>query len=129
MTTTAGNTKETRKTFMNDRSAKRRARGKGKISENTLRMQEDYVKQGYVNIAEIAFLMANDCYEDLLAIAAEYGITSKEYADAFHQTNRAVSTALPYFAMPVKPEMIKEEEEITPEVVEDALRNMLAKKR
>lgn len=122
-------TRDTRKTFIHDRSAKRRARGKRKLSENTLRMQDDYIARGYVNIAEIAFLMANDSYEDLQAIAEEYGITSKEFLDAFMRTNRAVATALPYFAMPVKPEMVAaSEDEVTPEVVEDALRKMLTKK-
>lgn len=121
--------KETRKTFHHDKSAPRKARSKPKLSEDTLAMQKRYVDAGFFSVAEIAFLMANDTYEDLNAIEKEFGITSPEYNFAFGRANQAVKTALPYFAIQMRAETIQTlGEDVSPEGVEAALAKMLAKK-
>lgn len=121
--------KETRKTFLHDKSAARKKRKKPTLSEDTLTMQQRYVEQGYFSVAEIAYLMANDSYEDLLAIEEEYGLVSQEYSFAHARATNAIKTALPYFAIQMKAELIQNlGGEITAEGVEDALAKMIAER-
>ena len=120
--------KEQRPTHLQDRAKTRRKRLGPKANEDTLQMQARYEEQGYYNIAEIMFLMANDAYEDLQNIAKEKGITSTEYNDAFSRASKAVSNAAPYFVKTLKSN-VEITTDINPESVEDALSKILNKNK
>lgn len=114
------------KTFLDDRSARRRARRKPRLTEDTLAMQDRYRQEGHFSVAEIAFLMASDEYENLQLTLEQYGIHSEEYDAAFSRANTATKTALPYFAMSLKAEMITvREDTITSTEVDDNIRKLL----
>lgn len=125
-----GASQETRKTFHHDKSAERKQRKKPRLSEDTLTMQKRYVEAGFFSVAEIAYLMANDTFDDLVAIEKEYGLTSPEYNTAFIRANQAVKTALPYFAIQMRAETVQAVgEDVSPQGVEDALAKMLANRK
>ena len=107
----------------------RRARRKHKLSENTLAMQDEYVKEGYLPVSEIAFLVSNDAYEELLDTREEHGIYGKEYNDAFNRATTAIKAALPYFATQAKDVSQEASQELTDEDVSSALTNLINKNR
>lgn len=112
-----------------DRSAVRKGRKKNKLNEDTLAMQERYKKAGLYSIAEIAYLTANEQFENLHTIEDKYGIDHPAYTEAFERVNAATKTALPYFAISMKAEMIQvADTELDGKGVEDALAKMLKKR-
>lgn len=119
--------KTTRTTHIQDRSRERKKRLGPKLNEDTLQMQERYVEDGYLNISEILFLIANDTYEDMVSTAKEKGINSEEYNNKVNIAIKAASQAAPYFAKAIKSNV-----EITNNLdnnsVEDALTKLLNKK-
>lgn len=121
--------KDNRKTFLQDRSRSRKKKHKASLSEDTLAMQRRYQEEGYFSISEIAFLMANESYEDLSYIESEYGTESQEYDLAHKRANAAVKTALPYFAIQMKADIQIAGNEVTSKGVEEALAEMLKPKR
>lgn len=126
----AGATKETREIFLPEKGKERtKRRGKARVVEDAIQMQERYVSEGYFNVAEIAFLMANDSYETLQAIEQTYGSTSKEYNQAFTNANTAVKTALPYFSVQMKPVTKEGDGELDESDVENALLAILQKSK
>ena len=91
-----------RATHLQDRSRERKKRAGPRLNEDTLAMQSRYEEQGYHNIAEILFLMANDAFDDLQSTAKEYTINSEQYNDAFARASKAVTSAAPYFCKTIR---------------------------
>jgi len=120
--------KKTRSTFLTDRSKARTARRGPKVNEDTLAMQARYEEEGYKNIAEILFLMANDSFEDLQSTAKSKGIDSKEYENAFQRASKAVSTAAPYFCKAMRSN-VEISTGLNVENVEDAIQKLLDKNK
>lgn len=118
--------KVNRATHIQDRSKSRKKRLGPKVNEDTLQMQARYEEQGFHNIAEIMFLMANDAYEDLQSTAKSYTIHSIEYNEAFARASKAVNNAAPYFCKSLRSNI-----EVTANLdnasVEDALSKLLNK--
>lgn len=73
-----------------------------KSSVDQKALQEYYMEKGYKSISEIAFLMANDLYEEIDEVRDELGINSNEYDLAVKRANSAVKTALPFFTTQIK---------------------------
>lgn len=107
----------------------RRARRKNKLSENTLAMQDEMVKEGYLPISEIAFIVCNDSYEELHDTREQYGIHGKEYNDAFTRATTAIKAALPYFATQAKDVTKDDSQELSDEDVSNALVSIINKNR
>lgn len=115
-----------RATHIQDRSKERKKRRGPKVNEDTLLMQARYEEEGYKNIAEIMFLMANDAYEDLQSTAKDYTIHSDEYNDAFARASKAVSSAAPYFCKTIRSN-IEINNNLDTESVEEAITKLLNK--
>lgn len=64
---------------------------------DTMRLQDGLVQQGYQAIHVIAFLTANEAYENLCYVRDTFGITSKDYTSAYKNLINALSVAMPYF--------------------------------
>ncbi len=120
--------KETRTTHIQDRSKARKKKLGPKLNEDTLQMQARYEEQGYHNIAEIMFLMANDSYENLVLTEKEHGIHSDQYKDAFAMASKAASNAAPYFCKALKSN-IEVTANIQPDDVDEAIKKLLDKNK
>ncbi len=120
--------KATRATHIQDRSKTRKRRAGTKLNEDTLQMQERYVESGYMNIAEIMFLIANDTYEDMVSTAKEFGINSGAYNEKVRIAIKASTNAAPYFAKSLRSN-VEITNGLNTDSVEEALSKLLNKNK
>ncbi|EOV8144442.1 hypothetical protein ACOJDJ_000137 [Cronobacter dublinensis] len=119
--------KKKRTTYVQDRSKARKARLSPKLNEDTLQMQARYEQEGYKNIAEILFLIANDAFEDLASTLKTHDLHSEEYERSFQRALKAANNAAPYFAKAIRSN-VEINNIIEPNNVEDAIKKLLDKK-
>lgn len=90
-------------------------------------LQDYYIEQGYKSISEIAFLMANDLYEEIDEVREEMGVNSNEYDLAVKRANSAVKTALPFFTTQIKALVITDDESFSEEKIAAKAKALLEK--
>lgn len=105
-------------------------RAKGTPNKSTVdqkALQDYYIEQGYKSISEIAFLMANELYEEIDEVRDEHGIASNEYDLAVKRANSAVKTALPFFTTQIKALVLTDDEEFSEEKIAAKAKALLDK--
>lgn len=109
----------------------KRSRGRPKGSQNRItadqmKLQEDLIKANEgICITEIAWRLANESYEVLHTVEEEYGCDSKQYNTAFSNANKAVATALPYFAIQSKALVLTTDEEWNTDAMANKVTDMI----
>lgn len=105
----------------------RKAGQPNKSTADQKALQDYYVEQGYKSISEIAFLMANDLYEEIDDVRNELGVNSNEYDLAVKRANSAVKTALPFFTTQIKALVLTDADDFSEENVAAKAKAILEK--
>lgn len=115
-----------RRSFLQHRREARKSRGRGKYNADTVALEQSLIEQGYRGVTEMAFMLANDTFDNIELIEEKFGTDSVEYKDAVAAADKAIKTALPYFATQRKSIEV-EDKTINEDTVEEELRKILNK--